>query len=143
METAFSRRMRRFAPLFLVIGFALVIGGVVRAEDTVRKIPVARDRAGSEISVEIAPDGARRTATPSARLAGPVPGRAVERFEKHTGIDLGKSDAVEKLSTEAGKDNGELSARDAKSLLRALRDSLRGKRHVITREGAGSDAGKN
>jgi len=143
MKTAFSRRIRRLPPLFLVIGFAVVAAGIGRAADTDRKIPVTRDRGGNEVSVVIAPDGDRQTATPSARLAGPTADRTVEQIEKRTGIDLGHSDPIKKLSRESGKSDGELTARDAKDLLRALRDSMRRKQHATAQEGGDPAAGKN
>ena len=95
------------------------------AAELAREIPVARDRGGSEVKVEITREGARQSAVPTASLAEPTFDRITGQIEKRTGLDLRQGDSPAKAP--AGVADGEITARDAKMLLRTLRDRIRGK----------------
>ncbi len=114
-------RSFRFALPLLVLG-----GGVPFAAEVTREIPVARDRGGSECTVEITRDGARQTATPTASITEPTLERIAGQIEERTGIDLRQGDSLAKTFRSAGIPEGEITARDAKAMLRELRDGVRG-----------------
>jgi hypothetical protein len=94
------------------------------AADLGQEIHVAKDRGGSELKVEITPDGARQTATPSASIAQPTIGRIREQIGQRTGMR--QEDPPGKPFEAGGSPEGEITARDAKSLIKTLRDYIRG-----------------
>jgi hypothetical protein len=128
MKRSPSRRSRRVHPFLYATALIFLAGGVTFAADPSREIPVARDRGGSEFKVDIAQDGTRQTATPTASLAEPTWDRITGQIERRTGIDLRQADSLDgapQAPRPEGTPEKEITARDAKALLKTLRDCIR------------------
>ena len=128
MSVPLRRRARTVRILAPACIFGCLAFGTSFGTEPERKIPVAGDRRGSELAVEITRDGSRTTAAPTATIAGPTMGRIREQIERRTGIDPGQVDSGPDATAPAAAPNREITARDARGLIKALRDAARARR---------------
>jgi hypothetical protein len=122
-----SRRNQWIHPFLCAAALFFLGGGGSFAADPARAIPVARDRGGSEVTVEITQPGSRQSATPTASLAEPTLDRIAGQIKRRTGVDLRQGDSLDETSRHEEVPGKEITARDAKTLLKTLRGVIRNK----------------
>jgi hypothetical protein len=110
------------------------------AAELERVIPVAKDRCGNELKVEITGDRPRQTATPTASLADPTIGRIRQQIERATGMDLRQDQPTGETVDSVGTPRPEITARDVRCLFRALRDAVKERRAPASPPNANGEA---
>ncbi|MHB8939872.1 MAG: hypothetical protein ACYC7K_00505 [Desulfobacteria bacterium] len=150
METR-SGELQRIGFVLLAFALAFLACGAAYASDVERRIPVIRDTAGSGLTIDISREGTRQTATSFLTLNDPTVRRIEDRIAKMaaglaakvTPAEETVADAVPRIGltgtsregsgrTETTLSSlpplpGEITIRNVKNFLKALRVSLKEK----------------
>lgn len=133
METPAAGRTPRIAFAALAFAVAFLASGAAVAADVERRIPVVRDAAGSDVTVEISREGTRQTATPVLAVSGATVERIEDRIARKV-AELARHEIPSAATVVGslpeigpngtpGKDPGEITARGVRAFLKRLQAS--------------------